>query len=307
LAFELTFLAKSDIFPLMNNLLLTYSPCNLCPRQCNVDRSVKKGFCRSGLLPGVASHNIHRGEEPFISGTRGSGTIFFHHCTLSCLFCQNFPISQLHEFPEVTATQLSDIYLELQERGVHNINWVTPTHFLPSLVEALGLARKKGLSIPVVYNSSGYERPSIVKALEEHVDIWLPDMKYAFDALAEEFSNAKGYVETNRASVKEMLRMSGLLQLDDDGIAKKGVVVRHLVLPGQMENSRQVLQYIADELSKDLTISIMSQYFPAWKANAHETLNRNLTHEEYDSIVDYALGLGLENALIQDMDAEGGA
>lgn len=287
--------------------LFTYSPCTLCPRKCQVDRRTRTGYCRSGVLPGVASHNLHRGEEPFISGKGGSGTVFLHHCTLKCRFCQNFPISQLNEFPLVTEEQLALMYLELQERGAHNINWVNPTHFLPSLVSALNLARKKGLRIPVVYNSSGFERVEIIHALRGYVDIWLPDMKYADDALAMEYSDAPEYVRVNRDCVNAMFRQSGQLRVDDDGIALSGLVIRHLVLPGAVRNSKDVLAYIADHLSREMTVSIMSQYFPAWEAHKHSRLNRTLTEEEYEEVVDFALEIGLENALIQDMDAQGGA
>jgi putative pyruvate formate lyase activating enzyme len=285
----------------IDTLYSYYNNCELCPRKCRIDRRTRLGFCRGTTFAGVASHNIHTGEEPFISGPGGSGTVFLHHCTLSCLFCQNFPISQLHEFKEVSELELANMFLELQDRGAHNINFVNPTHFLPSLVKAVLMAADRGLAIPIVYNSSGFENAEIIKMLEGIVDIYLPDMKYADDLLAAQYSDAPHYVECNRSAVREMFRQTGLLQTEN-GIAVKGLVVRHLVLPGQLENSREVLKHIAENISRDLTVSVMSQYFPAWKAVSDPDMNRELTKEEYDSIVEYALELGLENALIQEKE-----
>ncbi len=285
----------------IDSLFSLYKNCELCPRKCHVDRNKKRGFCSSTSRPGVASHNIHTGEEPFISGSGGSGTVFFHHCTLSCVFCQNFPISQLHEFKEVSEDELADMFIELQNRGAHNINIVNPTHFLPSLMKAVLIASEKGLAIPLVYNSSGFENAEIIKMLDGIVDIYLPDMKYSDDLLAKKYSDAPHYVNCNKSAIQEMFRQTGLLQIEN-GIAIKGLVIRHLILPGQLDNSRQVLKYIAENISRELNVSIMSQYFPAWKAVEDPDLNREITNEEYDSIVQYALELGLENALIQEKE-----
>jgi len=298
-------LSDSELGLRADRLSTLMSLCCLCPRKCGVDRASKKGYCRSGLLAGVASHNIHFGEEPPISGTRGSGTVFFHHCTMKCLFCQNYPISQLHDFPEVDDQGLSAMFLELQKRGAHNVNLVTPTHFVPQIVRAVRLARREGLKIPLVYNTSGYERKETIELLEGIVDIYLPDMKYADDGLAVRYSDAKDYVRNNRESVLEMYRQTGPLVTDASGIAVRGLIIRHLVLPGAAGDSKKVLDFIASKISRDAVVSLMSQYFPAWKAPESAGTAGPLTHEEYDGIVEYALSLGLENSLIQDLDAAG--
>jgi putative pyruvate formate lyase activating enzyme len=288
-------------------LLGLMTPCRLCPRECRVDRSRTRGYCRGGTKPGIASHNAHFGEEPPISGSRGSGTVFFHHCTMRCVFCQNFPISQLHDFPEMDEESLAGIFLELQSRGCHNINLVTPTHFSAQIVRAVGIARHKGLSLPLVYNTSGYERKEVVELLEGIVDIYLPDIKYADDRLAAELSDAGDYVRNNRESVLEMYRQVGGLKVAPSGVAEKGLIIRHLVLPGRITNTKNVLDFIASRISRETSVSLMSQYFPAWNAHDAGDCARGLTREEYDEAVDYALSLGLENALIQDLDAKGNA
>jgi len=280
--------------------------CKLCPRLCKVDRRIKKGFCKSSLKPGVASYNLHRGEEPFISGTNGSGTVFFHHCTMSCIFCQNFPISQIHDFPEVSEENLAKIFLELQKKGAHNINLVTPTHFTVAIASAIFIAIKEGLQIPVVWNSNGYENVNIIRLLEPFVDIWLPDLKYFDNNLALKFSNVSDYKEYATYAIAEMFRQKGNLKLNEKGIAISGLVIRHLVLPDCIENSKEVLRFIANSISRDASVSIMSQYFPAWKAVDIKSLNRTLTSKEYDTVIDFALSLGLKNALIQDLSGEGG-
>jgi putative pyruvate formate lyase activating enzyme len=257
--------------------------CNLCPRECGINRLAgEKGFCRAGAEPVVASWTAHPWEEPPISGTHGSGTIFFTHCTGRCLFCQNYPISQLGVGNQVTVPRLAEMMLELQTRGCHNINLVTPTHFVPQTLAALQLAAGSGLRLPLVYNSSGYETVETLRLLEDVVDVYLPDAKYADDAVAHQLSGFRGYVEANRAALREMFRQVGEdLLLDPDGLAVRGMIIRHMVLPASLAGTRSVLAWIAQELSPRIHISIMAQYFPAHKAVDDPVLGRKITHDEY--------------------------
>ena len=257
--------------------------CTLCPHDCDVDRLAgKRGRCRAGVEPVVASWNAHPWEEPPISGTRGSGTIFFTHCTGRCLFCQNYPISQLGVGQEVTVKRLAEMMLELQTRGCHNIDLVTPTHFVPETLAALALAIEGGFHLPLVYNSSGYDAVETVRLLDGVVDIYLPDAKYADDAIAQRLSGFRGYVQANRAALREMYRQVGdELQLDEQGLAVRGLIIRHMVLPNGLAGTEEVLAWIARELSPRVHISLMAQYFPAHKAVGDPVLGRRITHEEY--------------------------
>jgi putative pyruvate formate lyase activating enzyme len=257
--------------------------CRLCPRECGVDRlNGKAGFCKAGPLPRVASWNTHRWEEPPISGTRGSGTIFFSHCTGRCIFCQNYPISQLGVGNDVSVERLAEMMLELQARGCHNINFVTPTHYVSQILEALPHAIAGGLRIPLLYNTSGYDSLETIRLLDGVVDIYLPDAKYADEAVAHEVSGFPGYVAANRAALREMLRQVGdTLVCDEDGIARHGLIVRHLVLPGGLAQTREVLHWLASELSPRVHISLMDQYFSAHKALTHPILGRKVSDEEY--------------------------
>ena len=258
--------------------------CRLCPRECGVNRlRGKQGFCRAGAQPKVASWNVHPWEEPPVSGTRGSGTIFFSGCTGRCLFCQNYPISQLGAGSEVPVERLAEMMLELQQRGCHNINLVTPTHFVPQILAALSYAIERGFHLPLVYNTSGYERVEVLELLEDVVDIYLPDAKYADDETARRLSSFVGYVEANRAALKEMYRQVGdELVLDDEGIAWRGLIVRHLVLPEGLAGTGEVLRWLAENLSPRVHVSLMDQYFPAHKAVGHPILGRKITAEEYE-------------------------
>jgi putative pyruvate formate lyase activating enzyme len=268
----------------LNKLL---SPCTVCPFKCGTDRYKEKtGRCRSGILPEVSSCNIHHGEEPPISGTRGSGTIFFTGCSLRCSFCQNYPISQLRNGNEVSIEELSNYMISLQDSGAHNINFVSPTHFVPQLVEALMLAVKKGLKIPIVYNSGGYDNVEVLKYLDGIVDIYLPDMKYSDDDRALEYSNATGY------------RQVGDLQTDQEGVAVRGLIIRHLVLPGNIPNTKEVLENIA-RISPSIHVSLMSQYFPAHRAVSMSNLKRKLNRDEYFQASNILEDLGLMNGWIQ--------
>lgn len=277
-----------------------YSECSLCPHQCMVNRlNEEKGICRSGHRVSVASYTTHHGEEPPISGLAGSGTIFFSGCSGRCLFCQNYPISQLNNGNEVSDEQLAEIMLELQQRGCHNINLVTPTHFLPSIVHALSIAFINGLHLPIVYNTGGYERVEILKLLDGIVDIYLPDAKYSDDMTAIELSGLKDYVTYNRSALKEMYRQTGNLTITD-GIAEKGLLVRHLILPENLSGTDDIMAFLSDEISPDLYVSFMDQYFPAYKALKHNQISRRITVKEYDESLNYFYESGLHNGWIQE-------
>jgi putative pyruvate formate lyase activating enzyme len=258
--------------------------CDLCPNDCGVNRvDGQLGFCNAGATAKVASYNLHFGEEPAISGTRGSGTIFFSHCTMKCAYCQNWPISHKGNGIEYDAAGLANIMLELQHRGAHNINFVTPTHYMPQILEALLTAIDGGFNIPIVYNTSGYEVLPALKLLDGVVDIYLPDMRYARDDFAKKYSKAKNYSAYNRAAVKEMFRQAGLLRMDENGIAKRGLIIRHLVLPEGIAGTEETLKFIADELSPEVAISLMDQYFPTYKAASFPEINRKITATEYEA------------------------
>lgn len=279
------------------------SPCRLCPRQCGVDRlNGERGYCQAGADPKVASWNLHPWEEPPISGTRGSGTIFFSGCTARCLFCQNYPISQLGVGNVVSVERLAEMMLELQARGAHNINLVTPTHFVPQILAALVKAVEGGLHLPLVYNSSGYEQVEVLRLLEDIVEVWLPDAKYADDEVARRLSGFRGYVAANRAALREMYRQVGDdLLLDKEGIARRGLIVRHLVLPNGLAGTEEVLRWIATELSPRVHVSLMAQYFPAHKAVGDPVLGRKISEEEYLAALEAFDAAGLERGWRQEV------
>jgi putative pyruvate formate lyase activating enzyme len=279
------------------------SSCRLCPRDCQVNRlEGERGHCRAGRRAMVASWNRHPWEEPPISGSRGSGTIFFSWCAGRCRFCQNYPVSQLGVGREVEAAELAGMMLELQQRGCHNINLVTPTHFVPQILESLVLAAGKGLHLPLLYNCSGYEALETLRLLEGVVDIYLPDAKYADDNVAREFSAFPRYVEVNRATLREMYRQVGELQVDEEGIARSGLIIRHMVLPGGIAGTPEVLRWIATEISPTVHVSLLAQYFPAHRAIGHPLLGRKLTWEEYDAACADLEAAGLENGWLQELD-----
>jgi len=280
-----------------------YSPCRLCPRQCKAEREKdKKGVCSAQKKLKIASYNLHYGEEPPISGARGSGTIFFSGCTLKCVFCQNYPISHLFNGEFYSIEELSKLFLNLQERGAHNINFVSPTPYLYHIVRALRSAGKKGLQIPIVYNTSGYERSEVVRALNRLVDIYLPDLKYYDNSLSLKFSRVDNYFDNAYFSLEEMFKQAGELQMDGEGIAIKGMILRHLILPGHVENSKKVLKTIAESHFKHSYLSLMSQYFPAYKAVEIPEINRRLRLDEYAAVKKYALSLDFTNGWFQELD-----
>jgi putative pyruvate formate lyase activating enzyme len=283
------------------------SACLLCPRRCGTDRSQnQKGFCRSGYLPIVSSYNAHLGEEPPISGTRGSGTIFFANCNLACVYCQNWPISQMGQGQEVSFERLAGMMLELQARGCHNINFVTPSHMTAQILLALPIAIEQGFRLPLVYNTSGYDSQNSLKLLDGVVDIYLPDIRYCDPDSAGKYSQAPDYPKVCRAALKEMWRQAGELHLDESGLAQKGLIVRHLVLPNKLSQTREALDFLAHEISPLVHLSLMAQYFPAHQTAVMPELNRRLTDEEYRQALDWLEELGLENGWHQELDDSGG-
>lgn len=282
--------------------------CDLCPHDCGVNRiKGERGVCGAGVKPKIASATVHRGEEPPISGANGSGTIFLSGCSLKCVFCQNFPISQFGNGEEITTMELAARMLKLQKQRVHNINFVTPTHYLPQILAALLLAIPQGFSLPIVWNSSGYEKVDVLQLLDGVVAIYLPDMKYSDDNQARLISGAPDYCSINRAAVKEMLRQVGQLRVNEERIATGGLIIRHLVLPDGRAGTLETLPWIAKNLGKETHTALMSQYFPAHKASELAGMNRPVNHEEYDAAVEALEEAGLDNGWVQDLDEERGA
>jgi len=268
-------------------------PCTLCPRRCGVHRRNNQvGFCGISNMPRVSSVGPHFGEESVLVGSGGSGTIFFAGCNLGCVFCQNFDISIHRHGQTTTIEQLAQSMLELQNYGCSNINFVTPTHVVPSIVAALKLAREEGLTLPTVYNTGGYDSVETLKLLEGFVDIYMPDMKYAGAKVAEELSAAPDYPQINRNALKEMYRQIGDLKIER-GLATRGLLVRHLVLPENLAGSFEIIDFLAGQISQKTTINIMDQYRPCYKANQHPTINRRPTSEEIQSVRRYAIKKGL--------------
>lgn len=275
--------------------------CELCPRKCKVNRiDGKSGFCKAaGINVKQARIGIHNFEEPCISGSSGSGTVFFSGCNLRCVFCQNYKISEEGKGEEISIQELADKMIWLQEEGANNINFVTGFMYIPQIIESIKLAKLKGLIIPIVYNSSGYESVEALKLLEGYVDIYLPDFKYYYDDLSLRLSNAKNYKDVALDAIKEMIRQQPQNVYDEDGIMEKGVIIRHLVLPNHIQNSKQVLKLIKNNFGKNVTVSIMAQYFPCFKAEETEDINRKLTEEEFEKIEDFVYSLDLKNGYIQ--------
>ena len=291
----------------MGRFLEQLRNCRCCPRQCGADRLAGKlGFCRIGGEGVVAHVGLHHGEEPPLSGERGSGTIFFAGCNLRCVFCQNHQISQEFHHAQLTAMtpeELASAMLRLQGEGAHNINFVSPSHMVWPMAEAILIARARGVTLPVVYNSNGYDSPEVLRQIRGLIDIYLPDLKYLDPDLARVYSRAVDYPTVIGRVLAEMLAQVGPLQLDAEGIARRGLLVRHLVLPGALENSRRALRLLA-EMGPGVTVSLMSQYTPQYHAALHPALNRPLSAGEYDEITDYAWELGLENVFVQELASQ---
>ena len=282
---------------------MTSHGCTLCPRKCNADRINNMGACNAPILPYIAKASLHMWEEPFISGERGSGTIFFCGCNLKCVFCQNHDISNGQVGSVADPKALAGIMLRLQDKGAHNINLVSPAPFVPVITEAVAEAKKQGLSLPIVYNTNAYENVGTLKCLEGLVDIYLPDLKYVDSTISRKYSGAADYFEHASRAIDEMYRQKGLLALDDNGMAKSGVVIRHLVLPGSVDETRRVLDYIAGHFPKEINISLMSQYVPFHLAEKYPPLDRPLLKREYKRAVEYGFSLGLENILTQEISS----
>jgi putative pyruvate formate lyase activating enzyme len=275
--------------------------CVICPHSCKIDRKTgEKGFCGAGFEPVISSSIPHHGEEPPISGSGGSGTIFFSFCNMKCVYCQNYQISQEHEGIKTGIDRLADSMMMLQNLGCHNINFVSPTIWIPQIVKALSAARKKGLTVPTVFNTGGYDNPGIIKMLDGIIDIYMPDMRYSSNYMAEKYSIVKDYVRYNRQSVKEMYRQVGGLKLDSSGTAVKGLLIRLLVLPYDISGTKETLDYIRSELSTDVYLSIMAQYHPAYNAFDYHRLKRRITAKEYLEIVRYAEKKGFSFGWTQD-------
>lgn len=269
--------------------------CVLCPRECQVDRtSGERGFCNTGDAPFVSSWNSHFGEERPLVGIYGSGTIFFGNCNLGCLFCQNYTISHLGEGIETTHENLAGVMLSLQDAGCHNLNLVTPSHQVPAIVRALKIAFNKGLRLPLVYNCGGYESVETLKLLAGIVDIYMPDLKYADEGYAEKYSYAPDYPEKAKAAIKEMHRQVGDLIINERGIAERGLLIRHLVLPEDIAGTAEVVRFIAEEISTNTYVNIMDQYHPCYKASENPPLDRRITTREYSAAIQHALRAGLK-------------
>ncbi|SKA95315.1 putative pyruvate formate lyase activating enzyme [Caloramator quimbayensis] len=277
--------------------------CNICPRFCNVDRDKEIGYCRANSSIKAAKAFLHMWEEPCISGERGSGTVFFTGCNLRCVFCQNHDISQDGKGKEITVDRLCEIFLELQDKKAHNINLVTPTHYTLQIREALIKAKSEGLKIPVIYNSNGYERVETLRLLEGLIDVYLPDIKYYDDKYSIKYSKAPRYFEYASKAVFEMYRQVGSPVFDSEGIIKKGIMIRHLMLPGLLFDSKKIVDFVLDNFPTEVYLNIMSQYTPMHDANNYKEINKKIDKRHYESLIDYAVSKGLKNGYIQDYES----
>ena len=276
--------------------------CKVCPHKCKVNRLEGKiGRCKCNDKIKIALVSTHMYEEPCISGIKGSGTIFFSNCNLACKFCQNYEISQLGKGHEITIEELASIMVKQQEEGVHNINLVTPTMYVYQIIEAIKIARKNGLNIPIIYNSNGYENIETIKALKGYIDVYLPDLKYYSDEIAVKYSKAPNYFEIASKAILEMINQVGGPIFDEDGMITKGVMIRHLVLPNHIQNSKNVLKWIKENISQEIYIDVMAQYFPTYKAKEDELINRKLTKREYKEIENYFYLLDFKNGYMQEL------
>ena len=276
--------------------------CTICPHQCeNKKKKGQLGRCQAKDTVKIALYSVHFFEEPCISGEKGSGTIFFSHCNLNCLYCQNYEISQLGKGKEYTIEQLAEIMLKQQNLGVANINLVTPTSYVPQIIEAIKIAKKNGLNIPIVYNTNSYEKIETLKMLEGYIDVYLPDLKYADDKLGKKYSNINHYFEIATKAIQEMRRQVGPAIFDSNGMMKRGVIIRHLVLPNYIENSKKVLKWLKENIHPEDYISVMAQYFPTYLAKQDKFMNRKLTTEEWEEIENYIEELDFKNGFVQEL------
>ena len=274
--------------------------CNLCPRNCNVNRNKGElGFCKAGNKIKIARYSLHMWEEPCISGEQGSGTIFFSNCNLKCIYCQNYFISTLNNGDEYTIEEFADICLELQSRGANNINLVTPTLYVPQIINGIKKAKKNGLTIPIIYNTSSYENVETIKLLKGIIDVYLPDLKYIDNDISKKYSGIDNYFEIATKAIQEMYNQQPKCAFDKNGIIKKGVIVRHLLLPNMEEDSKRILKYLYDTYKDNIFISIMNQYTPIRKLKYNE-LNKKIEEKKYNEIIDYAWNIGIRNAFTQE-------
>ena len=276
--------------------------CQICPRDCKVNRLLgNKGYCKCDDKIKIALVSTHNYEEPCISGKNGSGTIFFSNCNLNCVFCQNHEISQEGKGVEVSTERLAEIFIEQQDRGVNNINLVTPTMYVYQIIEAIKKARNEGLNIPIIYNSNGYENVETIKMLKGYIDVYLPDLKYNNDILAVKYSKAPKYFEIATEAIKEMINQVGNPVFNDDGIIQKGVIIRHLILPNHIQNSKNILKWIKENLNEDVYVSVMAQYFPTYKAKQIDGMDRKINKKEYNEVEKYLYTLDIKNGYMQDL------
>lgn len=283
-------------------MLEQLAKCEICPFRCKVNRlSGQVGRCGCGDKIRVAKYQLHYFEEPCISGKSGSGTVFFSNCNFKCIFCQNYKISQEGKGNEVTIEELANIFLKLQQEGANNINLVTPTMYAYQIIEAIKLARVNGLNLPIIYNSNGYENVETLRDLRGYVDVYLPDLKYYADELAIKYSKAPNYFKIATKAILEMINQVGLPEFDENGMIKKGVIIRHLVLPGHIQNSKHILKWLKENVEGNAYVSVMAQYFPTYKAKEDEYLNRKLTRKEYSEIEQYLYLLDIQNGYMQEL------
>ena len=273
--------------------------CKLCPRNCGIDRFYQIGFCGASDKVKIALVSLHQWEEPCLIGANGAGTVFFSNCNLRCCFCQNHQISQSGHGIEVDIDRLAEIFIEQQKRGAATIDLVTPTHYVPQIIAALKIAKSNGLVIPIVYNSNGYENVETVELLKGYVDIFLPDLKYFYDETAIKYSSAPGYFKAASKAISKMFELVGNIEFDDSGLMRRGVIIRHLILPNHRHESMRIVDWLYNNFGDAIYISLMNQYTPMFKAVQFKELNRRLTTFEYDSVVNYALELGVKNYYIQ--------
>jgi len=288
-------LSKREINEKIKKLHEILKNCEICPRKCHIDRTKgEKGYCQTGIFPRISGYHPHFGEEKPLVGDCGSGTIFFTSCNLSCVYCQNYEISQLRIGEEISFEELADIMIKLQDLGCHNINFVTPTHQIFQILKSLSIAIEKGLKIPLVYNTNAYDSVQVLKIIKGVFDIYLPDLKYSDNDIALKYSNASNYVETMKSAVKEMYSQVGDLLLDKKGVALKGLLVRHLILPNQLAGSEKIFQFITSEISKNTAVNIMDQYWPAYKARYYPEIAERVNESEIEKVYGLAKEFGLK-------------
>lgn len=276
--------------------------CTICPHDCKINRlEGKTGRCRCDDKIKIALASLHFYEEPCISAENGSGTIFFSNCNMNCIYCQNYEISQQSKGKEITVAHLAEILISQQKKGANNINLVTPTMYVPQIIRAIEIAKLNGLKIPVIYNSNGYEKVETIKMLKGYIDVYLPDLKYFSNQLAKKYSNVDNYFETATLAIKEMYNQVGKPEFDENGIIKKGVIIRHMILPNYMQNTKNILKWIKENMPVDVYVSIMAQYFPTYKAKKDILLNRKISRKEYKDIEKYLFTLELENGYMQEL------